>query len=74
MSNEPACVNTEVTSECISLCVRACSCLRDFVMLCLVCTCMCARVFCNCSCVFVGMFVCVLICWRDFVDVRGCAC
>ncbi len=27
-----------------------------------------------CVCVFVGLFVCVFICWRDFVDVRGCAC
>jgi hypothetical protein len=24
--------------------------------------------------VFVGLFVCVFICWRGFVDVRGCAC
>ena len=39
--------------------------------------CMCARAsfcICLCVCVFVGMFLCVFICWRDFVDVRGCAC
>jgi hypothetical protein len=31
--------------------------------------CMCGS-FCNCSCMFVDLFVCVFIWWRDFVDVR----
>jgi hypothetical protein len=36
----------------------------------------CARAsYRNCSCVFAGFFfVCVFICWHDFVDLCGCAC
>ncbi len=42
------------------ICVRVCVHARLFAI---VCVCVCSLV---CLCVF--------ICWRDFVDVRGCAC
>ena len=49
-------------------------CARLFAIVCVcVCVCVCSLV-CGCVCVFFRLFVCVFICWRDFVDVRGCAC
>jgi hypothetical protein len=41
-------------------------CLCEFVI-CILCACVCAS-YRNCSCVYVGLFVCVFICWHDFVD------
>ncbi len=44
------------------ICVRVCVCVQ-------------ARLFAIvCVDMLVGLIVCVFICWRDFVDVRGCAC
>ena len=56
-------------------------CVDVIFVICDLCACVCvhARLFaivCVSMCVFYGLFVCVcvFICWRDFVDVRGCAC
>ena len=50
--------------------VRVCVDLTFFICV----LCACVRFLQLFVCVFVGLFVCVFIYWRDFVDVRGCAC
>ena len=56
-------------------CVFACVYVRVCVDVIFVICDLCARLFAIvCVCVFLGLCVFLFICWRDFVDVRGCAC